>query len=173
MGVAKFNQRDFMIGAALFALLQHNADAKPSLLETTDYSAYFKVATNTTDDFGIYIKFAKSPIREGTWAINLTATDKKRISDMYIELPTSYILIVLGEEYKTGDVMVLLKSEYEKIAHKASITVKLSSPVRPKEFHIPDGAGIALKVKRNRIEKRLVGLVEAPEDYECEMGIGM
>lgn len=170
--MAKFNQRDFMIGAALFALLQHNADAKPSLLETTDCSAYFKVTTNTTDDFGIYIKFSKSPVREGTWQINLTATDKKRISDMYIELPTSYILIVLGEEYKTGDVMVLQKSEYEKIAHKSSFTVKFSSPVRPKEFHIPVGAGTALKIKRNRIEKRLVGLAESPDDCECELGIG-
>lgn len=153
--MAKFNQRDFMIGAALFALLQHNEDAKPSLLENTEYSAYFKVATNTTSDFGIYIKFTKAPSREGTWVVPLSLRDKQRISAMYAELPTSYILLILGEEYKTGEVVILLKSEYEKVSHKTSITVKLSSSGRPKEFHIADGSEIAFKVKRNRIEKRL------------------
>ena len=74
---------------------------------------------------------------------------------MYAELPTSYILLILGEEYKTGEVVILLKSEYEKVSHKTSITVKLSSSGRPKEFHIADGSEIAFKVKRNRIEKRL------------------
>ncbi|MEA4999030.1 MAG: hypothetical protein VB087_06535 [Candidatus Limiplasma sp.] len=153
--MAKFNQRDFLIGAALYSLLQHNLDARPSMIENTEDASYLKVATNTTTEFGLYIKVTKAPRENKTWTLSLTESDKKRIDGMYSELPSSYVFFVLGEQYKSGEVLVLRRSEYEKIAHKSSITIKHSSETRAHEFHIMDGKAVILKVKRNRIEQRL------------------
>lgn len=167
--MASLNQRDFLLGAAIYSLLQVNKDARPSLIESKDDYARFNIMTNTGREFGIYMKYTKSPVPKAeddesdctAWSINLSKTDKKRIETMYDEISHSFVVMVLGEDFKSGEILVLRRSEYNRIVHKSAIRVKRVG-VKPKMLDIADRSrknefGIA----RNRLEKKIDELDDA------------
>lgn len=195
-------QRDFMLGAAIYSLLQVNKDARLSLIESHNDYARLNIMTDTTGgDVGIYMKYTMEPrgpqnessdeddegsLEEGfstadgsstdegslmededvraVWTINLRDSDKAKIVQMFSEKQHALVIFILGNKFKSGEVLILTKSEYAKIAHKKTISIcldkgakKLIIAARKKEE--------VFRVSRNRLEKKL-------DDICCEKTSG-
>lgn len=156
-----YGQRDFYIGVALYALLKSNKDARPSLIEPGENAARFIITTNTSIDFEIYIKYTKSKRNNIYWSFMLSDKDKSIINHMRANSDQAFIFFVLGEGFSGCEIAVLTMDEYKQIAHKDSLTIRLSGS-RTKKYDIMDGKNnVMLRVNRNRIEKQLGHIKES------------
>lgn len=156
-----YGQRDFYIGVALYAILKSNRDARPSLIEPWENAARFVITTNTSIDFEIYIKYTKSKRNNAYWGFTLSDKDKSIIDHMRANSDQAFIFFVLGEGFSGCEIAVLTMDEYKQIAHKDSLTIRLSGS-RTKKYDIMDGKNnVMLRVNRNRIEKQLGHIKES------------
>lgn len=160
----KIQQRDFYFGAALSMFFKHNKDSKPSLLESIcETSQLFKMTTDTSDDFYIYMKYTEneqSPIKleNHTWRFNLTKKDKEIIEKCAESGLRTFIILICGKgSFKTGEIAVLTLKEYNQIKHKTGFLIRLEG-IKPKEFDIYD-KNTPFSIKTNRIEQRFTDIV--------------
>lgn len=172
-----FGRKDFYIAIALYALLKSNRDAKPSLVQPCKDAAQFTITTNTSKDFNVYVKFATDRTTEKAWRINLTDKNKADIDTLKAKNRNTYLFLILGQDKKPScTIAVLTMDEYNQIARKSGITIKLESD-RNNKFDVMDGKNRVLyRIDRNRIEKPLGEMVEYPEtdtdqdiDIKCEL----
>lgn len=125
----QLNKKDFYIGAALYTLLQHNKDSKPSMIEKIQDSAFFTVTTNTCSDVGVYIKYSGHPTSESkrvvSWQIQLTQHDKSILDQAANVNKPCYLILVLGNrELSKTEIALLTLNEYNRLRLKSSFTIR-------------------------------------------------
>lgn len=161
--MSKVQQRDFYYGAALSLFFSRNADSKPSLIESSDKSCTYKMSTDTSQDFYVYMKYTSKEIsiniEERVWQFSLTEADKKRISECINSNCKTYIILICGyEKFNGGEIVVLTQQEYYNLSHKTGIRVKLIGK-SPKKFLIVDrDTDKKLLINRNRFDSKLTDI---------------
>lgn len=159
--MARHVQKDFYIGVALYSLLKHNRDAKPTLIEPFEDAAHFLITTNTSRDFHVYIKYTKDSRDENgrSWRVQLSDKDKQIIDGIAANKQPVCIFFVLGNDFKSCEIAVFYLCDYRSIKHKTGVSIKLQGD-KPRMFDIMDGHKIAFRIERNRIEKGLYKFVQ-------------
>lgn len=159
--MSKIQKRDYYFGAPLSKLLSKNPDSRPSLVECSDYACEYKMITDTSEDFCIYMKYAggSDTLKDGgkAWQVKLTETDKERIEACINSGNKTFLIIVGGEMSKNdGEIIVITQDEYHAISHKSHIRVKAAK--NSKKYTIVDKAGNDMYVYRNRFDMRLTDI---------------
>lgn len=163
--MAKIQKRDYYFGAALSLLLSKNNDARPSLVECSETACQYRITTDTSQDFYLYMKYTSSGIskqEERTWQFSLTDTDKERINScIQIGLKTFVVLICGGENLADGEIAVLTQNEYLTLAHKTGIRIKLQGK-SPKKYIVADRrSSKVLAIDRNRFDYRITDIQDS------------
>lgn len=164
--MSKIQQRDYYYGAALSLFLSKNIDSKPSLIESNDKACIYKMTTDTSEDFFVYMKYTGKEILitndERIWQFSLTETDKNKINECIATATKTYIILICGcEQLNEGEVAVLTQKEYCVISHKTGIRVKLVGK-SPKRFIIVDrDSDKSLFIERNRFDNRLTDIKDS------------
>lgn len=139
--MAKIQKRDYFFGAALSLLLSKNKDARPSLIECSESSCQYRLSTDTSEDFILYMKYASSgTIRAGEriWQFSLSDTDKERIKACVDSGLRTFIILICGtDDLADGEIAVLTTKDYSQLAHKSGIRIKLVGK-SPKKFIVAD-----------------------------------
>lgn len=154
----RIQKQDYYFGVALSSLFNNNCDATLTLLENGSSSREFRMTTNTSSEFILYMKYAsKASVqgREKTWRFSITDSERQKIGHFIHNEERLFVILICGDkDLKTGDIAVLTTAEFNQLSGKTGISVKVTGP-NAKVFHIQ---GIKKPVQRNRIEKRLTDL---------------
>lgn len=160
--MSKIQKRDYFFGAALSLFLSKNNDACPSLVECSESSCQYRMITDTSEDFYLYMKYTSHGELKGDeriWQFSLTDTDKDRIDCCIKSGFKTYIIMICGnDDLSDGEIAVLTQNEYATIAHKTGIRIKLQGK-SPKKYLIADRKLTkTLAVDRNRFDYRLTDI---------------
>ncbi len=161
--LSKLQQRDYYYGAALSLFFSRNADSKPSLIESSDKACIYRMSTDTSHDFFIYMKYTSKEISsakdERVWQFSLTETDKKKITDCINSNLRTYILLICGSnKLNAGEIAVLTDDEFKTISYKTGIRIKLQGK-SPKKFTVIDRySGDDLLIDRNRLNSKITNI---------------
>ncbi len=160
--MSKMQKRDYYFGAALSLFLSKNTDSCPSLVECSETSCQYRMITDTSEDFFLYMKYcshSKAGQDERAWQFSLSDTDKDRINDCIRSGLKTYIILICGEESLCdGEIAVLTQKEYLTMAHKKAIRVKLQGK-SPKKYIVADRqSSRVLLPDRNRFDSKLTDI---------------
>lgn len=160
--MSKVLKRDFYFGAALSLFLSKNNDSRPSLVECSETSCQYRMITDTSEDFYLYMKYTSHGTVRGderAWQFTLSNTDKDRINSCIKSGLKTYIILICGEEsFCDGEIAVLTQKEYLTMAHKTAIRVKLQGK-SPKKYIVADRqSNKVLLPDRNRFDNRLTDI---------------
>jgi len=163
--LSKVQKRDYYFGAALSLLLSKNGDARPSLVECSESSCQYRMITDTSDDFHIYMKYTSYETNkqdERAWQFSLTDTDKRRIDKCIQSGLKTFIVFICGcENLSNGEIAVLTQKEYATLVHKTGIRIKLQGK-SPKKYTIVDRkSNKTFFVDRNRFDYRLTDIKDS------------
>lgn len=158
--MSKILKRDYYFGAALSIFLSKNEDSRPSLVECTDNSCQYRMITDTSDDFYLYMKYTskvelKSDVQ--VWQFSLTQNDKDRIESCVSTGLKTYIVLVCGSnDYSDGEIAVLTYSEFSQVSHKTKIRIKLQGK-RPQKYIVVDKPS-NIVIDRDRFDGKLTDI---------------
>ena len=130
--MSKITKQDYRFGAALSVLLSKNGDSRPSLLEHDSNSRQYRMSTNTSEDFGVYMKYCGHESKtakpgEQVWSFSITDSDKDRVAKCAASKLNTYILLICGTaNCSDGEIIVLTQNEFSTVSHKSAIRVKLT-----------------------------------------------
>lgn len=163
--MSKILKRDYYFGAALSIFLSKNEDSRPSLVECSENSCQYRMITDTSEDFYLYMKYAsKGTIKAGEqiWQFNLSSTDKDRIENCASSGLKTYVVLICGSnEYSDGEIAVLTHKEYLQLSHKTGIRIKLQGK-SPKKYIIVDKqSDKSFAVDRNRFDGKLTDIEDS------------
>ncbi len=163
--MSKVQKRDFYFGAALSLFLSKNNDSRPSLVECSETSCQYRMITDTSEDFYLYMKYCShgsTKQNEKAWQFTLTDTDKERINNCIRSGLKTYIILICGSDnLSEGEIVVLTQSEFMTIAHKTGIRIKLSGK-SPKKYVVADRqSSNVLTVDRNRFDTKLTDIKDS------------
>ncbi len=167
----KLQLQDFYFGVAISALFKYNQDASPSLIDQVDdLGQLWNIATNTSDDFQVYIKYTAKKVsvknpNQTSWSFNLSDKEKDRIAIALQKPEPLFIILVCGlKGFNNSEIAVLTSDDYQKISDRTTIYLSVRKDTeksRPRNFDIQLGRkrSDCFPIERNRIEKKLTDLI--------------
>lgn len=163
--MSRVQKRDYYYGSALSIFLSKNQDSRPSLVECSDLCCQYKMISDTSQEFHLYMKYTGQETSrvgdERVWRFPLTDADKQRISKCIDSGLNTYLILICGcKDLCSGEIAVLTQSEYEKVAHKTNIGIKLQGKSPKKYLVIDRKSDRSFAVPRNRFDGKITDIKE-------------